>query len=64
MEIKRIVNYDLMWNELIEYAKEKEFSKVYIPSDMIGFYEKYGFQKFDELQNYDGDMDNIFVKEI
>lgn len=64
MEIKRIVNYDLMWNELIEYAKEKEFSKVYIPSDMIGFYEKYGFQKFDERQNYDGDMDNIFVKEI
>lgn len=53
-----------MWNELIDYAKEKEFSKVYIPSDMIGFYEKYGFQKFDELQNYDGDMDNIFVKEI
>lgn len=53
-----------MINKVIEYAKEQNFSKVYIPSDMIGMYEKYGFQKIDELQNYDGDIDNIFAKEI
>lgn len=53
-----------MINKVIEYAKDQGFTKVYIPSDMIGFYERYGFKKIDELQNYDGDFDNIFVKEI
>ncbi|MBD5494662.1 MAG: GNAT family N-acetyltransferase [Lachnospiraceae bacterium] len=53
-----------MINKVIEYAKEQNFSKVYIPSDMTGFYEKYGFQKIDELQNYGGDIDNIFAREI
>ena len=48
----------------IEYAKMQSFKKVYIPSDMIGFYEKFGFIKIDELVNYGGDTDNIFVKEI
>ena len=38
--------------------------KVYIPSDMIGFYEKCGFVKNDELVNYGGDTDSIFVKKI
>lgn len=53
-----------MIEAVIEYAKEKQFSKVYIPSDMIGFYEKYGFTKIDELTNYGGDVDSIFAKEI
>ena len=53
-----------MIEAVIEYAKEQGFSKVYIPSDMIGFYEKYGFVKIDELQNYSGDIDNVFSKEI
>ncbi len=48
---------------VIEYARSKQFSKVYIPSDMTGFYEKYGFKKIDELKNYGGDIDNIFMKE-
>lgn len=46
------------------YAKDVGFSRVYIPSDMIGFYEKYGFEKIDELMNYGGDFDSIFAKEI
>lgn len=53
-----------MIETVIAYAKEQGFSKVCIPSDMIGLYEKYGFEKIDELQNYDGDIDNIFAKEI
>ena len=53
-----------MINKVIGYAKEQNFSKVYIPSDITGFYEKYGFQKIDELQNYGGDIDNIFAREI
>lgn len=48
----------------VNYAKENEFSKVYIPSDMKGFYEKCGFAKIDKLKNYGGDEDDIFMLEI
>ena len=54
----------IMIETVVQYAKSKKFSKVYIPSDMIGFYEKYGLKKIDTLQNYSGDIDNIFVKSI
>lgn len=47
-----------------KYAKENGFSKVYIPSGMEGFYEKCGFELIDQLENYGGDIDNIFMKEI
>lgn len=53
-----------MIETVIKYAKTCRFSSVYIPSDMLGLYEKYGFEKIDELENYGGDMDNIFMKEI
>lgn len=46
------------------YARIKGFSKVYIPSDMTGFYEKCGFTKIDELENYGGNTDSIFAKDI
>lgn len=47
-----------------QYAKEIGFSKAYIPSGMKGFYEKYGFDKIDELENYDGDTDQVFVRNL
>lgn len=49
---------------VIAYAKENGFSKVYIPSDMKGFYEKCGFYPIDTLKNYGGDEDTIFMREI
>lgn len=48
----------------IACARANGFSKVYIPSDIVGFYEKYGFEKVDELVNYGGDIDSIFAKDI
>jgi len=48
----------------IEYARSCQFKRVYIPSDMIGFYEKFGFSKIGELRNYDGDLDNIYYRDI
>lgn len=53
-----------MISKVIEFAKECGFEKVYIPSDMLGFYEKYGFVRIDELKNYGGDIDYIFMKEL
>ena len=46
----------------ITYARSCRFSHVYIPSDISGFYEKYGFEKIDELENYAGGRDHIFMK--
>ncbi len=57
------ISFKLIENA-IEYAKLQGFKKVYIPSDMIGFYEKCGFIKIDELINYGGDIDNIFMRKI
>lgn len=53
-----------MIETVIGYAKEIGFSKVYIPSNMIGFYEKCGFEPIDTLTNYGGDNDTIFMKEL
>lgn len=53
-----------MIETVTDYAKTCHFSEVYIPSDIIGLYEKYGFKKIDELENYGGDMDHIFMKHI
>lgn len=44
------------------FAEEQGFEKVYIPSDIVGLYEKYGFQKIDQLKNYGGDIDFIFAR--
>lgn len=48
----------------IAYARECGFTRVYIPSDMLGFYERYGFHQIDELTNYGGDVDHIFARDI
>lgn len=43
-----------MIEKIIEYAKENGFIKVYISSDMNGFYENYGVRIIDKLENYEG----------
>jgi N-acetylglutamate synthase-like GNAT family acetyltransferase len=48
----------------ISYAKSLGFKKVYIVSDHINLYEKYGFKKIDEKNDYRGVLQSIFVKEI
>ena len=53
---ERLINF------AARYAKACGFDKVYIPTDIIGLYEKYGFTKIDELKNYDGNMDSIFMR--
>lgn len=47
-----------------DYAKLNGFDRVYIPSDITGFYEQNGFVKIDELMNYSNEMDSVFCKEI
>ena len=47
-----------------EHARDCGFSTVYIPSDMTGFYERYGFRRIDALTNYAGDVDGVFAREL
>jgi len=54
----------LLIEAAVAYARACGFTRVYIPSDMTGFYEKYGFMPIDRLVNYGGDTDTIFAKEI
>ena len=54
----------LLIEAAIRYAREQGFNRVYIPSDMLGFYERYGFARIDELTNYGGDVDHIFTRDI
>lgn len=54
----------IMIDTVIGYACSCGFSRVYIPSDMTGFYEKFGFYQIDTLENYGGDIDTIFARDI
>lgn len=47
-----------------QYALSVGFRRVYIPSDMTGFYEKCGYAPVGTLVNYGGDTDTVFMKEI
>ncbi|MCI9553251.1 MAG: GNAT family N-acetyltransferase [Acutalibacter sp.] len=47
-----------------EYARKAGFHRAFIPSDIVGLYEKYGFHQIDSLANYDGERDNIFARDI
>ena len=48
----------------MSYAKTLGFEKVYIVSDHKNFYEKYGFIKIDEGNDYRGELQSIFVQKI
>lgn len=45
----------------LQYAKELGFNKVYLVSDHINLYEKYGFIKIDEKLAPWGAMETIFM---
>ena len=47
-----------------DYLVHAGFNRAYIPSDIMGLYERFGYKKIDTLVNYAGDTDNIFEKEL
>lgn len=46
------------------YAKELGFDKTYIPTDHVGFYERYGYRYVRNILNYGGEIDRLYVKDI
>lgn len=55
---------EMMIQNIIAYAKELCFEKVYIMSGEIGLYEKYGFVKLGDYETIYGSIDQLFVQAI
>ena len=51
-------------NEVEKYAKTLNFEKLYIVSDHKWLYEKYWFEKIDEVVDESGHKESVFVREI
>jgi ribosomal protein S18 acetylase RimI-like enzyme len=49
---------------VIEYAKKNKFSEVYIVSNHVNLYEKYGFIKIDEKKDYWNNDEKIYKRII
>jgi N-acetylglutamate synthase-like GNAT family acetyltransferase len=50
-----------MIGHALSYAKELDFEKVYLVSDQINLYEKYGFVKIDEKKDLWGNNEKIYM---
>lgn len=54
----------LLFAEIERLAKEDHVSAVYISTNHVGLYEKYGCVYRTKLQDRDGQWSNVYVKEI
>ena len=49
---------------VMDYAKKLKYNKIYIVSDHINLYEKYGFEKIDEKEVKGMGIEKIYMKII
>lgn len=47
-----------------EYAKTMGFTKTYIPTAIVGLYEKYGYRYIRDIVNYGNGVDRLYAKEL
>ena len=47
-----------------KYAKELGFKRTYIPTDIVGLYEKFGYFYIKDIVNYGNGIDRLYVKEL
>ena len=45
-----------------KYAKENGFDRTYIPTEIVGLYEKYGYRYIKDIVNYVGGIDRLYAK--
>lgn len=53
---------ELMIKSAVSYAYTVGYEKIYIMSEEIGLYEKYGFMKLGNYETIYGSIDQLFVK--
>jgi predicted N-acetyltransferase YhbS len=51
-------------NFVINYAKKLDFRNIYLVSNQVNLYEKYGFVKINEKNDFWGTKQNIYINEI
>ena len=54
----------LMFDEIERIAKEEQVSQVYISTNHIGLYEKYGCEYKTQMNDMDGEPSRVYVKKI
>ena len=56
--------FGLLLDEALRLAKAQGFDKLYISTDHIGLYEKYGCEFLTEMTDVRGDMSRVYFKEV
>ena len=59
---KRLAGYLLSYAEEAARSEDREF--VYISTDHVGLYEKYGYEFFEEMQSVSGEISRVYRKSL
>ena len=54
----------LLFRKIETSARERDISDIYISTDHVGLYEKYGFEYMKQMESIYGDMSRVYVKHI
>ena len=54
----------LLFDEVERLAKKRPAAEVYLSTNHIGLYEKYGWEFFDMMDDMDGEPSRVYVKKI
>ncbi len=54
----------LLFDEVERLSKERQVTEVYLSTNHIGLYEKYGWEFFDMMDDMDGEPSRVYVKRI
>lgn len=54
----------LLFKEIERLAKEKNISEVFISTNHIGLYEKYGCEYKTQMMDMDNELTRVYVKKI
>jgi hypothetical protein len=49
---------------VVRLAKERQAAEVYLSTNHVGLYEKYGWEFFDMMDDMDGEPSRVYVKRI
>jgi N-acetylglutamate synthase-like GNAT family acetyltransferase len=51
----------LLFEKIENLAKEQNINSVYVSTDQIGLYEKYGFEYIKDMETIYGDISRVYV---
>ena len=52
----------LLFEEVVRLAKERQAAEVYLSTNHVGLYEKYGWEFFGMMDDMDGEPSRVYVK--